>query len=251
MAQADLSQTQPSGAGAYIVTGAGSGIGRDITRQLLERGDAVSAWDINPRDLRESNNPNLMVHELDTRDAAATKRAAQETLERFGAIRGLSATAGIFRPRPFLELTEQEWDDHFAINLKAVLFTVQAVLPAMRAQKRGSIVLWASGLGRTPVPNVAHYAATKGGVYGLMRVLALETATDGIRVNCVSPGIADTPMPNAVYDRSILDLRASANPLGRIGTALDMANAALFLLDEENSFMTGQDIRVNGGVGLF
>jgi len=236
---------------AFVVTGAGSGIGRNITQQLLERGDAVSAWDVEPGDLRESNNPNLMVHALDTRDKSATQRASAETLERFGAIAGLSATAGIFRPVPFLELTEKNWDDHFAINLKGVLFSVQAVLPAMRAQKRGSIVLWASGLGRTPVPNVAHYAATKGGVYGLMRVLALETAKDGIRVNCVSPGIADTPMPNAVYDRSIIDLRASANPMGRIGTAADMANAALFLLDEENSYMTGQDIRVNGGVGLF
>jgi len=237
--------------GAYVITGAGSGIGRNLTEQLLARGDAVSAWDIEPGDLRESNDPNLLVYRLDTRDEAAVKRAAQETLERFGAISALSATAGIFRPKPFLELTEDDWDQHFSINLKGVLLSVQAVLPAMRARQKGSIVLWASGLGRTPVAGTSHYAATKGGVYGLMRSLALETARDGVRVNCISPGIADTPMPNAVYDRSILDLRATANPLGRIGTAQDMANAALFLMDEENSYMTGQDIRVNGGVGLF
>ena len=239
------------GDGAYVVTGAGSGIGRDITRQLLASGKPVSAWDINPGDLRESNDPNLMIHTLDTRDSAAVGRAASETLERFGAINALSATAGIFRPKPFLELTEQDWDEHFSINLKGVLLSVKAVLPGMRARKKGSIVLWASGLARSPSPGTAHYAATKGGVYGLMRTLALEVACDGIRVNCVSPGIADTPMPNAVYDRSILDSRASVNPLRRIGTAQDMANAALFLMDEENSFMTGQDIRVNGGVGLF
>lgn len=244
-------QPEAPGKAAFVVTGAGSGIGRNITEQLLARGDAVSAWDIDPGDLRQSNDPNLMVHRLDTRDETAVKTAAQETLERFGAICALSATAGIFRPKPFLELTEEDWDQHFSINLKGVLLSVQAVLPAMRERKKGSIVLWASGLGRTPVAGTAHYAATKGGVYGLMRTLALETAKDGIRVNCVSPGIADTPMPNAVYDRSILDLRASANPLGRIGTAQDMANAALFLMDEDNSYMTGQDIRVNGGVGLF
>lgn len=237
--------------GAVVVTGAGSGIGRDLTGQLLDQDIPVAACDLDPGDLRTLNNPNLSVFELDTRDKAALNDAVSATTERYGAVRGLSACAGIFRPKPFLDLTVKDWDDHFSINLRGVLFSCQAVLPQMRTQKRGSIVLWSSGLGRSPKPNTGHYAASKGGVLGLMRALALETAQEGIRVNTISPGIADTPMPNAVYQRDILQLRADANPMGRIGTATDMANAAAFLLSDDASFITGQDFRVDGGATSF
>ena len=84
-----------------------------------------------------------------------------------------------------------------------------------------------------------------------MRVMALETAKEGIRVNAISPGIADTPMPNAVYESGTMADRAKANPMGRIGTANDMAQTALFLLSDEASFVTGQDFRVNGGQDPF
>jgi 2-hydroxycyclohexanecarboxyl-CoA dehydrogenase len=237
--------------GAVIVTGAGSGIGAEITRMLLARGTTVSAWDIKPGDLSRVNDANLMVHEVDTRDKAAVEHATAATKDRFGAVTGLSACAGIFRPKPFLEVTEDEWNEHFNINLKGVLFCCQAVLPVMRAQQSGSIVLWSSGLGRSPKPRTAHYAATKGGILGLTRVLALETAKQGIRVNCISPGIADTAMPRAVYPDETMEARAQDNPMKRLATANDMAEAALFLLDDESSYFTGQDIRVNGGKDLF
>jgi 2-hydroxycyclohexanecarboxyl-CoA dehydrogenase len=243
--------TEGSSSGAVVVTGAGSGIGREITRLLLERGTPVSAWDVNPGDLAGHNSPNLMVRTLDTRDKDALDKAAADTVARFGAIAGAAACAGIFRPKPFLELTQQDWDDHFGINLRGVLFTCQSVLPYMRAQKKGSLVLFSSTLARTSKPRTGHYAATKGGVLGLMRVMALETAKEGIRVNSISPGIADTPMPNAVYEPGTMDLRAQDNPMGRVGTANDMAQTALFLLDDESSYVTGQDIRVNGGQDPF
>lgn len=237
--------------GAIVVTGAGSGIGRRIVELLLEQGAAVSAWDINPGDLLDHNSPELMVRALDTRDKAALDQAAADTIGRFGSIAGAAACAGIFKPKPFLELTQQDWDEHFAINLRGVLFTCQAVLPSMRARKKGSIVLFSSTLARSSKPRTGHYAATKGGVLGLMRVMALETAKEGIRVNAVSPGIADTPMPNAVYQPAIMQERAASNPMGRVGTADDMAQAALFLLSDDSSFVTGQDIRVNGGQDPF
>ena len=237
--------------GAVMITGAGSGIGRDMTRQLLAEGTPVAACDLNLGDLETINNPDLSTYQLDTRDKGALKSAVSETLRRHGSIRGLSACAGIFRPTPFLDITLEDWDAHFSINLKGVLFSVQAVLPHMLEQKRGSIVLWSSGLGRSPKPGTAHYAATKGGVLGLMRTLALEVADQGVRVNAISPGIADTPMPHAVMKQEIMDQRAKANPMGRIGTAQDMANAAMFLLSDDASFVTGQDFRVNGGVDLF
>ena len=237
--------------GAVIVTGAGSGIGQEITRRLLARGTTVSAWDVKPGWLSGAGDVNLQVQQVDTRDKAAVERATAATAERFGAVTGLSACAGVFRPKPFLELSEAEWNEHFDVNLKGVLFCCQAVLPVMRAQQNGSIVLWSSGLGRSPKPRTAHYAATKGGILGLTRVLALETAKQGIRVNCVSPGIADTAMPRAVYPDATMDARAQDNPMKRLATAADMAEAALFLLDGESSYFTGQDIRVNGGKDLF
>lgn len=237
--------------GAVVVTGAGSGIGREITRLLLERGTPVSAWDVNLGDLARQESEKLMLRTLDTRDKGALEEAAADTVGRFGAIAGLCACAGIFRPKPFLELTQQDWDDHFGINLRGVLFSAQSVLTHMRAQRRGSIVLFSSTLARSTKPRTGHYAATKGGVLGLMRVMALETAKEGIRVNAISPGIADTPMPNAVYEGDTMELRARDNPMGRIGTANDMAKTALFLLDDESSFVTGQDIRVNGGQDPF
>lgn len=237
--------------GAVMVTGAGSGIGRDLTRQLLAQGTPVAACDQNLGDLAGINDDNLRTFKLDTRDKAALAEAASETIACFGAIKGMSACAGIFRPKPFFDITLEDWDAHFSINLKGVLFSVQAVLPHMLQQQRGSIVLWASGLGRSPQPGTAQYAATKGGVYGLMRAVALETAASNVRVNCVSPGIADTPMPHAVMPEGTMEQRAAANPMGRIGTAQDMANAAMFLLSDDASYVTGQDFRVNGGTGLF
>ena len=237
--------------GAVMVTGAGSGIGRDLTRQLLEQGTPVAACDLDPGDLPGLNNPDLTVFKLDTRDKGALAEAVAQTIAERGSIAGMSACAGIFRPKPFFDITVADWDDHFSINLKGVLFTCQAVLPHMIDNKYGSLVLWSSGLGRSPQPGTAQYAATKGGVLGLMRTLALEMAPHNVRVNAVSPGIADTPMPHAVMPAGTMELRAATNPMGRIGTAQDMANAAMFLLSDDASYTTGQDFRVNGGVNLF
>ncbi len=237
--------------GAVLVTGAGSGIGRNLTGQLLEQGTPVAACDLNLGDLPGINNPDLTTFQLDTRDKAALANAVDETIGRYGTIKGMSATAGIFRPKPFFDISVDDWDEHFAINLKAVLFSCQAVLPHMIENRRGSIVLWSSGLGRSPQPRTAQYAATKGGVLGLMRTLALEAAPHNVRVNAISPGIADTPMPHAVMPAGTMEDRAKDNPMGRIGTAEDMANAAMFLLSDDASYTTGQDFRVNGGISLF
>lgn len=237
--------------GAVVVTGAGSGIGREIARLLLDQGTPVSAWDMKLGDLEGHNSPLLMTRQLDTRDKPALDRAAAETVERFGSIAGAATCAGIFRPKPFLEITEQDWDDHFGINLRGVLFTAQAVLPHMRARGKGSIVMFSSTLARTARPGTGHYASTKGGVLGLMRVMALETAKEGIRVNAISPGLADTAMPNAIYSGETMADKAKDNPMKRLGTANDMAQTALFLLSDDASFITAQDVRVNGGQDPF
>ncbi len=234
---------EPKGA-TIVVTGAGSGIGYAITRRLLEAGYAVSAWDVAEGKLMGANDAALDFHEIDVRDKAAMERvvAAIET-----PIAGLVNCAAIYKPAPFLELDEADWDAHLGVNLKGTLFASQAVLPGMRARKAGSIVMFSSSIARSGAIHGTAYAATKGGVLGLARGMALDVAADNIRVNVISPGVTDTPQPRGHRSQADLDAMAAANPMGRIGEAEDMAETALFLLEDDASFITGQDIRVNGG----
>lgn len=234
-----------------IVTGAGSGIGHALTRRLLREGFHVSAWDTEPGELAAANDDNLDFCELDVRDAEAMAGAVAAAVGKTGRIAGLANCAAIYRTAPFLELTEDDWDAHLSINLKGSLLACQAVLPVMLEQKSGSIVLFSSLVARRGALQSAAYAATKGGALGLSRALALDHARAGIRSNVISPGIADTPMPRRVMDEDALFSRGEDIPLGRIGTPQDMVEAALFLLSDDASFVTGQDIRVNGGAGLF
>ena len=234
---------EPKGT-TIVVTGAGSGIGYAITRRLLEAGYAVSAWDVAEGKLAGANDAGLDFHEIDVRDKAAMDRVVAGIQT---PIAGLVNCAAIYKPVPFLELDEASWDAHLGINLKGTLFASQAVLPRMRAQKTGAIVLFSSGIARTGARYGTAYAATKGGVLGLARGMALDVAADNIRVNVISPGVTDTPQPRGHRSQADLDTMAAANPMGRIGEPEDMAETALFLLEDDASFITGQDIRVNGG----
>jgi len=163
-------------------------------------------------------------------------------------VAGLVACAAIFHRKPFLDLDEASWDAHFAVNLKGSLLACQAVLPGMRRRRAGSIVLMSSTLARTGSPTGAHYAATKGAILGLARSLSLEVAREGIRVNVVSPGLTDTPQPRGHGPEEELLARARKLPMGRMAQPQEIAEAALFLLGPESSFVTGQDLAVNGGL---
>jgi len=237
--------------GCVCVTGAAGGLGEAVVQLLLDSGYAVSAWDLAAGPLAKIKSEAFAFEQADTRDRSAMELAVIHAQERFGSIYGLVTMAAIYRTQPFLEIDEATWDQHFSINLKGSLLACQSVLPVMRAQKGGSIVMFSSSLARTGGTNSASYSATKGGILGLMRSMALDVAGDGIRVNAVSPAIADTAMPRSNMAPELLNARAASNPMKRIGAPLDMAQATLFLLDRENAFMTGQDLRVNGGGLLF
>ena len=248
---ADVQQGLDTSGRAYIVTGAGSGINLAIAKALLERGCTVSAWDVRRGELSCITDTRLSFVEIDVRDKAAQVRAAGETAKRCGGISGLVAGAGVMQHAPFLEIKETDFDRTLAINLKGAMLTVQAVLPHMRAARRGSIVMFASMLARSAGPKAADYIASKGGILGLARTLAAELAEEGIRVNTISPSVIDTPMPRAVYSAETLHQRGQDSPMGRLATVEDMADTARFLLSEDASYVTGQDIRVNGGQRLF
>jgi NAD(P)-dependent dehydrogenase (short-subunit alcohol dehydrogenase family) len=227
-----------------VVTGAGSGIGHATTVHLLDKGYRVSAWDVTPGGLAGVNRPGLRFHQLDVRDRAAMDRAL--SVEE-SPITGLVTCAAIFKRMPFLDLDEATWDAHLDVNLKGPFLACQAVLPAIRRNGGGAIVLFSTSLARTGSPTGAHYAATKGGILGLARSLALEVARDNIRVNVVSPGITDTPQPRGHGTEAEFYAKMKSIPMGRFGTAEEMAEAVAFLLEDDSSFITGQDIAINGG----
>lgn len=239
-------QQQPSG--SVVVTGAGSGIGLATVRLLLAAGRHVLAWDRDLAGLTGLDDRRLLADRLDVRDRAAMDGALAAAGGRFPPVAGLVACAAIFHRKPFLDLDEASWDAHFAVNLKGSLLACQAVLPGMRRRRAGSIVLMSSTLARTGSPTGAHYAATKGAILGLARSLSLEVAREGIRVNVVSPGLTDTPQPRGHGPEEELLARARALPMGRMAQPQEIAEAALFLLGPESSFVTGQDLAVNGGL---
>jgi 2-hydroxycyclohexanecarboxyl-CoA dehydrogenase len=236
--------------GSVVITGIGSGIGLETARRLLAQGYRVLGIDRSRGQFDELPDGEKLFIEADVRDFKTQQRAIDAHAATLPVV-GLVACAGIIERRPYLDLDEETFDRHLDINLKGPFFACQAALPAMRRQGKGSIVLISSSIARAGSVAGAHYAASKGGILGLARTLALETARDGVRVNVVSPGVTDTPMPRAHATDEELYAKASRVPLGRIGRPQDIAEAILFLLSDDSSYVTGQDIRVTGGSGLF
>lgn len=230
-----------------LVTGANSGIGLAVVKSLLSQNTSVLACDINIDALQAAAHPLLTPFQFDIRDSDRLRQIVT-ALPETAILAGLITCAAVFKRVPFLELKEELWDTTFDINLTGTFLACQAVVPRMRRQRSGSIVVLSSSLARTGSPTGGHYAATKGGILGLARSLALEVAADGVRVNIVSPGLIDTPQPRA-HAGGVEAMMAKANsiPLGRIGHTRDVVDAIEFLLGEESSFVTGQDIQVNGG----
>lgn len=238
------------GKGSVVITGVGSGIGLETARCLMVQGYRIMGIDRQRGRFDELPEGERFFIEADVRDLGSQQRAVEQEAVAHH-IAGLVACAGVLVRRPYLELDEATFDEHLDINLKGPFFACQAVLPAMRKQGAGAIVLISSSIARSGSAAGAHYAATKGGILGLARTLALETARDGVRVNVVSPGVTDTPMPRGhASDEEVL-AKGAKIPLGRIGRPQDIADAIAFLISDDASYVTGQDIRVTGGAGLF
>lgn len=229
-----------------IVTGGSGGIGGSIARRLHDGGALVYALDV-----KEATMPGVTYHRVDASNETAVDATFDAIGKAAGKIDYLVCCTGIYRPKPFLELSLEDWRQTLQINLTGYFLCCRAALRFMLPQRFGRIVMFSSMAARTGGANVAHYAASKGGILGLARALAVESAAENIRVNTISPVITDTPMPRAVLSDEAMRSRKSRIPLGRIGDVRDMADACMFLLSEDSSYMLGQDLRVNGGSTLW
>jgi len=229
-----------------VITGGSGGIGGALARRLCDDGAVVHVLD-----MKESALAGAKPRRVDVSDETAVYAAFDAIGKAAGRIDYLVCCAGIYRPKPFLELSLEDWRQTFQINLTGYFLCCRAALRFMRPQNFGRIVMFSSMAARTGGKNVAHYAASKGGILGLMRSLAVESAAENIRVNTISPVITDTPMPRAVVSDEYLQSRKGHIPLGRIGDVQDMTEACMFLLSDDSSYVLGQDLRVNGGSTLW
>lgn len=238
-----------------VVTGAASprGIGKATAKALAAQGARIAILDLRKEDA-EAAAADLGSEHLglacDVTDKAACVAAARATLGRYGRIDGLVNNAGITQPVRTLDIGGKDFDAIVDVNLRGTLYMSQAVIPAMKEQRGGSIVCLSSvsaqrGGGIFGGP---HYSAAKAGVLGLAKAMAREFGPDRIRVNSITPGLIQTDITG---DKLTPDMRADiikGIPLGRLGDAADVANACLFLVSDLSTYLTGITLDVNGGM---
>ena len=253
-----------------IVTGAGSvgpgwGNGRATAVRFAEEGARIFAVDRDLDSLQETvarvqaAGGEIAVHRCDVTDSAAVAAMVAACITRFGRVDVLVNNVGGSAPGGPVEMSEEVWDSQVDFNLKSVFLTLKHVLPVMERQKQGSIVNLAStsGIRFTGAAQVG-YAATKAGVIQLSRVVAVQYAARGIRVNTVIPGQLHTPMVEARLAgqraggdvEALLKQRLKRIPAGFMGDGRDTANAALYLASDEARFVTGAEIVVDGGMSV-
>jgi 2-hydroxycyclohexanecarboxyl-CoA dehydrogenase len=241
-----------------IVTGGGSGIGRAITQRLAEDGLAVAILDLNAEaaeqvaeECRGKDLEVLAIGNVDVSDRAQVNAAVERVHEALGPVSVLVNSAGLTGFKEFLRITDKTWDRIIAVNLSGTFYCAQAVLPDMIDAGWGRIVNISSSSAQGGQQYMAHYVASKAGVIGLTKSLALEFGPKGITVNTIPPGFVDTPMLRNSESRGLLggtvDHHADLTPVRRAGRPEDIAAATAFLVSEEAGYITGQIIGVNGG----
>jgi 2-hydroxycyclohexanecarboxyl-CoA dehydrogenase len=242
-----------------VVTGGASGMGLAVSRRLAELGHRVAVLDVDgaagehaATDIRAAGGQALAA-KVDVSDRAAVDRAYATVRDEFGPIEILVTSAGIDRFEKFTDISLADWDHMLAVNLTGTFHCIQSGITDMIAAKWGRIVTISSSSAQSGAARMAHYVASKGGVIGLTRALAIEYAPFGITVNTIPPAMIDTPMSRAAEARGDvpnIDAIAQRIPVKRAGTGDDIAAACAYVVSDEASYVTGQIIGVNGGMVL-
>src|SRR6202158_4313504 len=241
-----------------LITGGTSGIGEATAVLFATEGAEVAITGRNEQrgaavvERIEQHGGHAAFFHADVSIASDCRRAVDETVRAFGRLDILFNNAGVFYAQTALECSEQQWDEQINVNLKGVFLMSKFALPSMIAQRSGVIVNNSSGWGLVGGDRAVAYCASKGGVVLMTKAMAIDHGKQGIRVNCICPGDVEQPMlPEDARIRGLKwedYLAGCANrPLGRIGTADEIAKAVLFLASDDSSFMTGAALVVDGG----
>ena len=237
-----------------IITGAGSGFGKGIAMRFAKEGARVGVIDINAEATREVASQignSAFAMEADVSIDGDVSRMVQEALDRWGQLDILVNNAGTtHRNQPMTEVTEEEYERIFAVNVKSVYLSAKHVVPVMKKQGFGVILNVASTAGVRPRPGLVWYNTSKGAMMTATKAMAIELAGEKIRVNAINPVAGETGMLHLFMGEDTPEKRAqfiSSIPLGRLSLPEDMANAALFLCSDEAEMITGLCMEVDGG----
>ena len=237
-----------------LITGGSRGIGAACVRAFAEDGYAV-AFLYNRSEAKaqslvqtlRADGRDVSAYRCDLADPDQVKTVIADILRTYRRIDTLVNCAGIAHIGLFTDMTEDEWDHLFAVNVRSAFSVTRAVLPGMISAQKGSIVNVSSMWGEVGASCEVAYSATKAALIGMTKALAKEVGPSGVRVNCVTPGVIDTDMNASLTEDDRAALR-DETPLGRIGEAAEVAKTILFLCSEGASFITGQIVGVSGGL---
>jgi len=236
---------------SIVITGSGRGIGKTIAIRCADEGARVVINDVHPSNLREvranlvSKGAKTIAFEGDISKRSEAQGLIEAAVRGFGRIDVLVNNAGIIRNAPFLDLTEEDWDEVIRVNLKGVFNCAQFAAQHM-IQQGGGRIINISSRAYLGAQQMANYAASKAGILGLTRCMAMELGPYGITVNAVAPGTIDTEPVKSMFE-GFLEDRIKKTPLGRIGSPDDIAYSVVFLASSEASYITGEVLHVTGG----
>ena len=241
-----------------VVTGGAQGIGQAVALGMGREGAKVVVADLQAEKAQSVANQiqtlgaEAAAVEVNVANETSVKRMAKSAFDRFGRVDILVNVAGIYFPKAsVVDLSEEDWDRTIDINVGSNFLCCREFVPSMRAQKSGRIISLASGIGHYGMRQFAHYAASKAAVMGFVKALAREVGPDGITVNAICPGSANTSMPRQHRSEEEVLARLRSTPLPHILEPEDIAGPILFLASEAAGYITGQSYNVNCGSYMF
>jgi 3-oxoacyl-[acyl-carrier protein] reductase len=237
----------------FLVTGGSRGIGAGIVSHLASLGAHVAFTYSSNQEAAEKvlsglkNKENHMMVQMDVSQEKSMTDAISKVLEKFQGLDGLVNNAGITKDQLILRMSLEDFDKVYEVNMRGAFYCTKLVLKPMMKARKGSVVNISSVVGHTGNPGQTNYTATKAGIEGFSRSLALELSSRNIRSNCVAPGFIESDMTQELTEEQ-KEKMFSKIPLGKIGSTQDVAHAVAFLLSDDASYITGHTLHVNGGL---